>query len=152
MEAPNSKDELPGVYCLRTSHKDMNENTLWQTYIMLTELESVFRTLKTDLGLRPVFHQTTERVTGHLFISVLAYHLIHSIRYRLKKTGINTSWSGLKEKLAGQHRITVSMRSRNNEIIYVRKSSRPEPRQQEIYSALGISSCPGKPIKKIINN
>jgi len=150
-DAPNSKDELPGVYCLRTSHKDMDESTIWQIYIMLTELESVFNTLKTDLGLRPVYHQIKERVEGHLFISVLAYHLIHSIRYRLKKRGINTGWSGLKDKLTGQHRVTVSMHSRNKEIVYVRKSTRPEPRQEEIYSALGISSRPGKTIKKIVS-
>lgn len=150
-DALNSKDELPGVYCLRTSHKEMDESTIWQIYIMLTELESVFCTLKTDLGLRPIYHQIKERVEGHLFISVLAYHLIHSIRYRLKKTGINTDWSGLKDKLTGQHRVTVSMHSRNNEIVYVRKSTRPEPRQEEIYSALGICSRPGKTIKKIVS-
>ena len=147
-EAPNTKDGLPGVYCLRTSHKDMDEDRLWHTYTMLTELESVFSTLKTDLGLRPVYHQTKERVESHLFISVLAYHLIHSIRYRLKKVDINTNWSGLKAKLTGQQRITISMRSKNKKMIYVRKSSRPEPRQQEIYTALGISAYPGRIIKR----
>jgi transposase len=147
-EAPNTKDGLPGVYCLRTSHKDMDEDTLWHTYTMLTELESVFSTLKTDLGLRPVYHQTKERVESHLFISVLAYHLIHSIRYRLKKVDINNNWSGLKAKLIGQQRITISMRSKNKKMIYVRKSSRPEPRQQEIYTALGISGHPGRIIKR----
>lgn len=53
---------------------------------MLTDLEAVFRSLKSELGMRPVFHQIAERVSGHLFISVLAYHLVHSIRYRLKKS------------------------------------------------------------------
>jgi len=118
---------------------------------MLTDLEAVFRSLKSELGMRPVFHQVTERVTGHLFISVLAYHLVHSIRYRLKKVDIVTSWSGLREQLAGQNRITISMHCKNNDIVHVRKSSRPEPRQQEIYSALVIGSHPGKTLKRTIN-
>jgi transposase len=148
---PDTKDGFPGVYCLRTSHKDLNEDTLWRTYTMLTELEAVFRSLKSELGLRPVFHQIAERVSGHLFISVLAYHLVHSIRYRLKKADIDSSWSGLREQLSGQNRITVSMHCRNGEVVHIRKSTRPEPRQQEIYSALGICFHPGETIKKIIN-
>ncbi len=66
----DTRKDLPGVYCLRTSHKDPGEKTLWHSYTMLTDLDAVFRSLKSELGIRPVFHQVTERVTGHLFISV----------------------------------------------------------------------------------
>ena len=59
---------------------------------MLTNLESVFRSLKTDLGLRPVFHQIDRRVEGHLFISVLAYHFVHTLRLQLKPQGNDDSW------------------------------------------------------------
>jgi transposase len=148
---PDTKDGFPGVYCLRTSHKDLDEKFLWRTYTMLTDLEAVFRSLKSELGMRPVFHKVTERVTGHLFISVLGYHLVHSLRYRLKKADIVTSWSGLREQLTGQNRITASMHCKNDNVVHVRKSTRPEPRQQEIYSALGICSLPGETIKKTIN-
>lgn len=148
---PDTKDGFPGVYCLRTSHKDLNEDALWRTYTMLTDLEAVFRSLKSELGMRPVFHQVTERVTGHLFISVLAYHLVHSLRYRLKKVDIDSSWSGLREQLTGQNRITISMHCKNGDVVHVRKSTRPEPRQQEIYSALGICFHPGETIKKTMN-
>ncbi len=149
--APDTKDGFPGVYCLRTSHKDLNEDTLWNTYTMLTDLEAVFRSLKSELGMRPVFHQIAERVSGHLFISVLAYHLVHSIRYRLKKADIHSSWSGLREQLTGQNRITISMHCKNGDVVHIRKSTRPEPRQQEIYSALGICFHPGETIKKTMN-
>jgi transposase len=118
---------------------------------MLTDLEAVFRSLKSELGMRPVFHQVAERVSGHLFISVLAYHLVHSIRYRLKKADIHSSWSGLREQLTGQNRITISMHCKNGDVVHVRKSTRPEPRQQEIYSALGICFHPGETIKKTMN-
>ena len=143
----NTKDGLPGVYCLRTSHMEFDEDTLWHTYTMLTDLEAVFRSLKSELGIRPVFHQITERVTGHLFISVLAYHLVHSIRYQLKKQHITSSWSDLRKQLVGQNRVTVSMQLKNNDAVHVRKSTRPEPRQQKIYSALGIGFHPGTIIK-----
>ncbi|MBW2663568.1 MAG: transposase [Deltaproteobacteria bacterium] len=148
---PDTKDGLPGVYCLRASHMELDEDTLWHTYTMLTDLEAVFRSLKSELGMRPVFHQITKRVTGHLFISVLAYHLVHSIRYRLKKTDITSSWSDLRKQLTGQNRTTISMQCKNDDVVHVRKSTRPEPRQQKIYSALGISSHPGRTIKKTIN-
>lgn len=148
---PDTKDGFPGVYCLRTSHKDLDEDKLWRTYTMLTDLEAVFRSLKSELGMRPVYHQVTKRVTGHLFISVLAYHLVHSIRYRLKKTDIINSWSGLRKQLAGQNRITISMHCKNDDMVHVRKSTRPEPRQQEIYSALGVCSHPGETVKRVIN-
>ena len=84
-------DTFPGIYCLRTSHKDWDESKLWHTYTMLTDLESVFRSLKTELGLRPVYHQKTDRVTSHLFITILAYHIVHTIRYQLKLSDINSS-------------------------------------------------------------
>jgi transposase len=58
---PETKDTLPGVYCLRTNHIDMNESDLWHTYTMLTDLESVFLSLKSELGLRPV---SIKRQTG----------------------------------------------------------------------------------------
>ena len=70
---PASAAMHPGVYCLRTTLVDLDNATLWRSYTMLTNLESVFRSLKTDLGLRPVFHQIDARVEGHLFISVLAW-------------------------------------------------------------------------------
>jgi hypothetical protein len=75
----NTADTYPGVYCLRTSHADWDESLLWNTYTMLTDLEAVFRSLKSELGLRPIHHQITDRVAGHLFITVLAYHLVHSM-------------------------------------------------------------------------
>jgi len=142
----DTKDTFPGVYCLRTSHNDWDENKLWHTYTMLTELEGVFRSLKTELGLRPVYHQKTDRVTGHLFITVLAYHLVHTIRYRLKSIDISSSWGDLRKQLEGQARVTVTMKQKDGNIVHVRKSTRPELRQQKIYTALGLSSHPGKTI------
>ncbi|MEJ2446141.1 MAG: hypothetical protein P8Y42_22275, partial [Exilibacterium sp.] len=116
----------------------------------LTDLEAVFRSLKSELGLRPIHHQTTNRVAGHLFITVLAYHLVHTIRFGLKQENIYSSWSKIREVLSNQSRATVSMQCKNGSTIHVRKSTRPEPKQQKIYSALGIKTYPGKMIKTTI--
>jgi hypothetical protein len=86
--SPDSTDSYPGVYCLRTIRDDLDESTLRRTYTMLTDLEAVFRSLKSELGLRPVFHQKTKRVSGHLFIALLAYYLVHTIRVQLKEKEI----------------------------------------------------------------
>ena len=134
----------PGVYCLRTNQDQWDEVTLWNTFTMLTDLEAVFRSLKTELGLRPVFHQKGDRVNGHLFISLLAYHLVHGIRYRLKAKGIHHSWDHLRRQLQGQVRVTVSMKLQDGQHLHLRKSSRPEPRQQILYDALGLPHHPGK--------
>jgi len=150
-ESSNSTDSHPGVYCLRTNQDTWDESTLWRTYTMLTDLEAVFRSLKSELGLRPVFHQKTKRVSGHLFITLLAYHLIHTIRCQLKTNNIHSSWSDLRKQLTGQDRVTVSMQYRNGDIVHIRKSTRPEPRQQVIYDALGLSHYPGRIIKKTVS-
>ena len=148
--SPNSTDSYPGVYCLRTNLDTWDESTLWRTYTMLTDLEAVFRSLKSELGLRPVFHHKTNRVSCHLFISLLAYHLVHTIRYQLKSHGIHLSWSGIRKHLRGQDRITVSMKCQNGDMIHVRKSTRPEPRQQVIYDALNLAHYPGRTVKSVI--
>ena len=140
----STEQTYPGVYCLRTNQDTWNESTLWHTYTMLTDLEAVFRSLKSELGLRPIYHHKTHRVSGHLFISVLAYHLVHTIRHQLKACGITLSWEGVRRALRGQDRVTIELKRADGATVHVRKSSRAEPRQQHIYDALGISSRPGK--------
>lgn len=140
---PGSAAAHPGVYCLRTTLVELDNATLWRTYSMLTNLESVFRSLKTDLGLRPVFHQIDRRVEGHLFISVLAYHFVHTLRLRLRAQGIDDSWETLRETLATQQRVTATMQRRDGRAVHVRKATRPEPRHQKINQILGHAPNPG---------
>ena len=133
----------PGVYCLRTTLVEQDNATLWRTYTMLTNLESVFRSLKTDLGLRPVFHQIDRRVEGHLFISVLAYHFVHTLRLQLKAHGIDDSWATLRQTLATQQRVTATLQRRDGRAVHVRKATRPEPHHQKINKILGHWPNPG---------
>ena len=147
---PETTDTHPGVYCLRTSQTGWDEATLWNTYTMLTDLEAVFRSLKSELGMRPVYHQIAQRVSGHLFITVLAYHLVHVIRVKLRQVGIISSWSSIRQILSPQCRVTVSMQCKNGNTVHVRKSTRPEPNQQLIFSALGVDNIPGHQVKTTI--
>ncbi len=133
----------PGVYCLRTNVLDWDAHKLWQTYSTLTDIESVFRSLKGELGLRPVFHQKENRADGHLFITVLAYQCVQVIRKTLKEHGITESWATLRNTMSVQQRITVSMQRTDGRSVHIRKSTKAEPALMRIYQALGISAAPG---------
>jgi transposase len=145
------EDTFPGVSCLRTNQAAWDDATLWHTYTMLTDLEAVFRSLKSELGLRPIYHHNSKRVDGHLFISVLAYHLAHTLRVQLKTQGIHLSWERLRTHLAGQERVTVVLHREDGQIYHIRKATRPEPHQQLLYNALGIPHLPGKTEKTLID-
>ena len=110
---------------------------------MLTDLEAVFRSLKSELGLRPVYHHKEDRCDGHLFITVLAYQAVHVIRRKLKERGINDSWTTLRDKLSQQHRITATFKQRDGRTLHIRKATLPEQELGEIYRALGLSPDPG---------
>lgn len=149
-EKPLSQATHPGVYALRTDLADWDEAALWRTYTLLTDLEAVFRSLKSELGLRPVYHHNSDRVSGHLFISLLAYHLVHALRTSLKADGIDDSWQSLRCQLQTQQRVTVILKGRDAKTYHVRKSTRPEPHQQRLYEALGFASYPGAVQKTVV--
>jgi transposase len=150
--ASQQKDQNSGVYCLRTNLPDWSEQQLWETYIMLTEIEATFRSLKTELGLRPIYHHKEERVTGHLFISLLAYHLVHSLRFQLKQQGIHLSWDSLRNIMSTQQRITLKMPTDENKTIHLRTTTQAEVRHKKIYDALGIKYDPLGKSKMVMDN
>lgn len=131
-----------GIYCLSSDRTDLSATQLWKTYTMLTDIEAAFRSLKSELGMRPVYHQLEHRIDGHIFISILAYHILHTIRYQLKEHGINNSWDGIREIMAIQIRSTTTLDLQKGGIVRVRKTSRATPEQAEIYRALGIKANP----------
>jgi len=136
-----------GSYCLRTSRQDIDEKELWKTYTTLTIVEAAFKCLKSELAFRPVFHRREYRADSHLFIGVLAYHLLNAIRVRLKEKDIHLSWNKLREILSTHILLTTSMRTKSGKIILIQQSSQAEYINNEIYNSLGISN---KPIEKII--
>ena len=142
---PNTMASTPGVYCLRTNMLDMEAEALWRTYVMLTDLESVFRSLKSELGLRPIYHRTDRRTEGHLFITVLAYQVVQVIRLRLRQKGLTLSWSRLRERLSSQTRASFSQKQQDGKTVQTRVTSDPDIYQREIYLALGLNPVPLNP-------
>jgi hypothetical protein len=138
-----SKLTHPGVCCLRSNETTWSAETLWHTYTMLTDLEAVFRGLKSELGLRPVFHQKADRTEGHLFITVLAYQLVQAIRRKLEAAGEHTSWTRLREVLSVQQRVTATFQQRDGRTLHVRKTTVAEPDLRRIYGTLAINASPG---------
>lgn len=133
----------PGVYCLRSNEIGWDETTLWQTYTMLTDLEAVFRSLKSELGLRPIYHQTAERTEGHLFITVLAYQSVQVLRKQLKDRNKSCSWVRLREILSVQQRVTATFQQRSGNTLHIRKATVAEAKLKEIYDIFKISAAPG---------
>lgn len=129
---------------------DWDEETLWRTYITLTDLEAVIRSLKGELGLRPIFHHKEERVEGHLFITVLAYQFVQVIRTCLQQAGIHSSWATIRQIMSGQCRVTASFLRTDDKALHIRKATRPEAEQLSIYRALKIDSAPGGIRKTIV--
>ncbi len=134
----DKKSSINGVYCLRSNNTTMDEKMLWKTYTTLTDLEAVFKSLKSELGLRPIFHQTQARVDAHLFLTLLAYSIVHTIRYKLKKKGIHHSWDTIRGILASTNRVTTSMKCKDGTTLYIRQSTELNSEQKEIFDALGI--------------
>jgi len=139
----------PGVYCLRSNEISWDEAKLWHTYTMLTDLESVFRSLKSELGLRPIFHKTEERTEGHLFITVLAYQFVQVIRRKLRSKGNKLGWTSLRNILSVQQRVTTTFTQKDGRTLNIRKATKAEKDQLDIYTALEISAAPGG-IKKLV--
>ena len=132
----------PGVYCLRSYEMDLTAEELWRPYVTLTDLEAVFRSLESELGLRPIFHSTGPRAEAHLFITVLAYQLVEVIRKRLRAAGLHSSWTTLRRILRRQVRATNVFKRKDGRTLHVRTSSQPDTELRAIYDALRIDPVP----------
>jgi transposase len=139
-----------GCYYLRSSRNDLSEKELWELYITLTGIEDTFRTLKDELKMRPVFHHKEERIEGHLFIAVLAYHILNAIRYQLHSQGYSMKWSTVREIMATQVVSTIKMKEQSGSVVYIRHTSEAEYRHQTLYDALSLNSNPIPPRKSIL--
>ena len=101
------------------------------------------------LGLRPIYHQKEARCDGHIFITTIAYHLLHTIRFKLRQRGVRFCWTTIRKQLSTQVRITTTMKRKDNKVVHIRKSSKAEPSHQVIYDALNLSYQPGRIVKTV---
>jgi transposase len=145
-----SKLTHPGVYCLKTNDLGLSAEEVWRTYIGLTKVEGVFRSLKSELGLRPVYHWKKERIDCHLFVSTLAYQCINMIRNKLTNKGINDSWMTIVKTLSTHMLSTIIANHPENDAIELKKVMLPEYEHVRIYNALNLPLKINKISKKII--
>ena len=131
-------DAAAGAYMLRTSHTDWDAERVLRTYWTLTEVESTLPELKSTLGLRPVWHRLDRRISGHLFIAVLAYHAVHLIRTRLKARGVHLSWASIRNQLANWVRITTTLQEVGGSQICMRQDVRPDAAAFEFSRVAGV--------------
>jgi len=137
-ELENRERSLEGNYLLKTNRLDLNQQEIWHLYMMLTRVENAFRDLKSYLGLRPNFHQKENRVDGHIFISILAYHILHSIEYTLRQKGDHSRWSTIKRLVSSYNYSTIQLPTVKGPIINVRKPGIPEGIHIDIYRKLAV--------------
>jgi hypothetical protein len=131
-----------GIYFLRTSLNGKNEQTLWDIYNIIREIEYTFRVLKTDLDLRPIYHKTDDASMAHLHLGLLAYWLVSTIRYQLKQQDANHDWSEIVRIMNTQKRVTTTLENSKEETIQIRQCSEPTKKVEELYNKLKYTSIP----------
>ena len=125
---------MKGVYFIRTNHENHSESQLWALYDTIREVESTFRCLKTDLNMRPVYHQLDERIKAHLFLTTLAYQLVNTIRFMLKQNGIILGWQYILRLMSTQVMQTTVFNT-DTKTMHIRKPSTPSKDVEAIYQA-----------------
>jgi transposase len=133
-------EQLDGCYLLKTCRKDLSADEIWRIYVLLTRAEKAFRDMKSPLAERPIFHQREHRVEAHIFLCVLAYHLLVCIEKTLLDQNIHTSWATVRDALKTHQICTIVLPTDNGSELRVRKASTPEPEVQDLYKRLHISS------------
>jgi len=140
-------EKLDGSYVLKTDRKDLTADEIWRTYILLTRVEDAFRDMKSPLMERPIFHHLENRTQTHIFLCVLAYHLLAAIEHRFLQQGVHTSWWTLRQELSTHQVVTVVLPTTDGRVLRIRKATVPEPPHREIYATLAIPMEVMKPVK-----
>ena len=142
-------EPLFGCYVIESSRSDMSAEQIWKLYMTLTRVESAFRSMKEDLGMRPLYHQTESRSAAHLFITVLAYHLLATIENTMTERGDTRTWGTIRDVMSTLMRGTVTMRDDQGATYHIRLSGEPEEDHQVIMDKLGVCSLPKSIMSKI---
>ena len=140
-----------GVYFLRTSLEGNSEEMIWQFYNTIREIEATFRTLKTDLDLRPIYHKKDDSTMAHLHLGLLAYWVVNTVRHQLKKHGIHSGWREIVRKMNTQKTVTTLAQNVDDQVIMIRRCSEPNLQVQRLYDALKYRYAPFKKKKSVVH-
>ena len=136
------KDKNAGIYFLRTTLDENNEQTLWSIYNIIREIEYTFRVLKTDLDLRPIYHKTDDATMAHLHLGILAYWLVATIRYQLKQKGFNHDWREIVRIMNTHKCVTTTVKNVEGQIVSVRQCIEPTQKVIDIYNMMAFKTVP----------
>lgn len=140
-----------GVYFLRTTLDSQSEELLWQSYNVIREIEATFRVLKSDLDLRPVFHQKDQTTMAHLHLALLAYWVVNTVRYQLKQNGINSGWKEIVRIMNTQKAVSTLAQNNVEQVIKIRRCSEPNQKVIQLYDALKYKYAPFKKKKSVVH-
>jgi hypothetical protein len=142
-----AKEKRVGEYVIRTNRLDLIEEEISKIHRTLTTVEDSFRSMKSELGLRPNYHKRDDTGTAHIFITVIAYHIIAGILKKLRANAINYSWRTIRNILSMQVRVTTSFNTEDKATMHIRTTTTPTLKQSNIYSKLGVVQKPLKQVK-----
>ena len=145
------REQQLGVYFIRTNMPVEDEVTLWKIYNTIREIESTFRTLKTDLDLRPIYHKSDKGTLAHLHLGLLGYWLVNTIRHKLKKEKIHHDWQEIVRIGNTQKLVTTTAVNQLNQQISITKASQPEASLTKIYQALNYKPYTLKRLKSVVH-
>lgn len=143
---------LDGSYLLKTDRQDLTAEEAWRIHNLLTKAEDAFRSMKSPLAERPIFHQLPHRVDTHIFLCVLAYHLLIAIEKTLTDKGKHTSFATVRETLKGHRVSTIVLPTDDGRALKIRKASRPEADIRTLYQLLDVPEEVIRPKKTWIEN
>ena len=130
-----------GAYLLRTNCEETDPALLWRWYIQLTQAEAAFRTAKSDLGLRPVFHQKEDRVQAHILVCFLALALWRSLEQWMQAKGLGSCARQLIKQIAGIKSVDVLVPIKRGGVpaeLRLRVVATPEPATAQLLAHLGL--------------
>jgi transposase len=134
-----------GHYLLRSNLPAEDPELLWTRYIQLTQVEAAFRTLKSDLGLRPVHHQLDERIDAHILVAFLAYCLQVTLKTSLRRHAPGLTPAQLLEKLAAVQMIDVKIPTKDNRCLTMPRYTQPSKELRFLMEKLNLAFPPQPP-------
>jgi transposase len=137
-----------GMYLLRTNLTETDPNVIWQRYILLTQVEAAFKSLKSDLAVRPMRHQLEHRVEAHIFVAVMGYCLMVTLRHKLRGCADGLTAQDVLDKLGSIMMIDVRIPTTDGRMLEMRRHSQPEVEHKIILDKLKMD-LPKQPPPKI---
>ncbi|MGH9438165.1 MAG: IS1634 family transposase, partial [Terriglobia bacterium] len=128
-----------GHYLLRSNLVGEDPSVLWERYVQLTQIEAAFKTLKSELGLRPIYHQVGKRVEAHIFVAFLAYALSVTLKQRLAALAPGLTARAVLEKLATIQMLDVCFPTTDGRWLIMPRYTQPEPEHILLLHRLHLS-------------